>query len=223
MAGPRFAGSRGLRQSPPARPAGCRFPPLVPVAAFGRHSFAKAPMNTQRIALATLAAAVMAGCSTTKLDDAPKAPVETRPAVQAPVQAPAQPAAVPESKVATVDLATQLTQAVAAADKRVVYFDFDSFVVKPEYQGLLGDHAKRLNHIKNLRMSLDGHADERGSREYNLALGQKRAEAVLQQLTVAGVAGGQLEPVSFGKERPAVQGSGEAVWAKNRRVELKDK
>jgi peptidoglycan-associated lipoprotein len=72
-------------------------------------------------------------------------------------------------------------------------------------------------------MSLDGHADERGSREYNLALGQKRAEAVLQQLTVAGVAGGQLEPVSFGKERPAVQGSGEAVWAKNRRVELKDK
>lgn len=180
-------------------------------------------MNTQRIVLASLAAAVLAGCSSTKIDEAPKAPVETRPAAPAPVQTPAQPAAVPESKVATVDLATQLTQAVAAADKRVVYFDFDSFVVKPEYQGLLGDHAKRLNHIKTLKMSLEGHADDRGSREYNLALGQKRAEAVVQQLGVAGVGAAQLEPVSFGKERPAVQGTGEAVWAKNRRVELKDK
>ena len=74
-----------------------------------------------------------------------------------------------------------------------------------------------------MRLSLEGHADDRGSREYNLALGQKRAEAVAQQLSVMGVAAGQVEPVSFGKERPAVQGTGEAVWAKNRRVEVKDK
>lgn len=182
-----------------------------------------ATMNTTRIALATVAAAVLAGCSTTKLDETPKAPVETRPAAAAPAAAPAPAAPVAESRVATVDLATQLTNAVAAADKRVVYFDFDSFVVKPEYQGLLGDHAKRLNHIKTLKMSLEGHADERGGSEYNLALGQKRAEAVVQQLTLAGVAAAQVEPVSFGKERPAVQGSTEAAWAKNRRVELKDK
>lgn len=174
-----------------------------------------------RFALAALAAAVLAGCSTTKLDETPKAPVETRPAAPtAPAQtAPAAPVA--ESKVATVDLAAELTKAVA--DKRVVYFDFDSFVVKDEYAGLIDAHAKRLAQIKTARLSLEGHADERGSREYNLALGQKRAEAVAQRLSLAGVAAAQAEPVSFGKERPAVQGTGEAVWAKNRRVELKDK
>jgi len=174
-----------------------------------------------RFALATLAAAVLAGCSTTKLDEQPKAPVETRPAQPAQPQntAPAQPVA--ESTVKTVDLAAELTKAVA--DKRVVYFDFDSYVVKDEYAGLIDAHAKRLNQVKTTRLSLEGHADERGSREYNLALGQKRAEAVVQRLTLAGVAAAQAEPVSFGKERPAVQGTGEAVWAKNRRVELKDK
>ncbi len=174
-----------------------------------------------RFALATLTAAVLAGCSTTKLDEAPKAPVETRPAQPA-APAPAAPAApVAESRVATVDLAAELSKAVA--DKRVVYFDFDSFVVRDEYVGLIDAHAKRLNQIKTQQLSLEGHADERGSREYNLALGQKRAEAVAQRLQLAGVSAAQAEPVSFGKERPAVQGTGEAVWAKNRRVELKDK
>ena len=87
----------------------------------------------------------------------------------------------------------------------------------------MGCHAKYLRDRPSSRISLEGHADERGSREYNLALGQKRAEAVAQQLGLLGVAAGQAEPVSFGKERPAVQGTGEAVWAKNRRVEVKDK
>jgi peptidoglycan-associated lipoprotein len=176
-------------------------------------------MTLHRFALAALAAAALAGCSTTKLDEpAPTpAPVETRPAT--PPATPTQP--VPESRVAPVDLGAELTKAVA--DKRVVYFDFDSFVVKDEYRGLIDAHAKRLLQIKAQKLSLEGHADDRGSREYNLALGQKRAEAVLQQLTLAGVPAAQAEPVSFGKERPAVQGTGEAVWAKNRRVELKDK
>lgn len=177
-------------------------------------------MKMHRFALVALAAA-LAACSTTKLDETPKAPVETRPAQPAtPAQtAPAAPVA--ESTVATVDLATELSRAVA--DKRVVYFDYDSYSVKDEFRGLIDAHAKRLTQIKTQRLSLEGHADDRGGREYNLALGQKRAEAVLQQLTLAGVAAAQAEPVSFGKERPAVQGTGEAVWAKNRRVELKDK
>ncbi|RVT87550.1 OmpA family protein [Inhella crocodyli] len=175
-------------------------------------------MTMHRFALAALAAAALAGCSTTKLDEpAAKAPVETRPA--APTPAPVN--TVPESKVQSVDLGAELTKAVA--DKRVVYFDFDSFVVKDEYRGLVDAHAKRLLQIKTQKLSLEGHADDRGSREYNLALGQKRAEAVAQQLTLAGVPAAQAEPVSFGKERPAVQGTGEAVWAKNRRVEIKDK
>ncbi len=175
-------------------------------------------MTMHRFALAALAAAALAGCSTTKLDEpAAKAPVETRPAE--PTPAPVN--TVPESKVQSVDLGAELTKAVA--DKRVVYFDFDSFVVKDEYRGLVDAHAKRLLQIKTQKLSLEGHADDRGSREYNLALGQKRAEAVAQQLTLAGVPAAQAEPVSFGKERPAVQGTGEAVWAKNRRVEIKDK
>jgi len=177
-------------------------------------------MTMHRFALAALAAAALAGCSTTKLDEpATQAPVETRPAVNTPSNGPVNP--VPESKVEPVDLGAELTKAVA--DKRVVYFDFDSFVVKDEYRGLVDAHAKRLLQIKTQKLSLEGHADDRGSREYNLALGQKRAEAVVQQLTLAGVPAAQVEPVSFGKESPAMQGSGEAVWAKNRRVEIKDK
>jgi peptidoglycan-associated lipoprotein len=176
-------------------------------------------MTMHRFALAALAAAALAGCSTTQLDETPKAPVETRPATPTPSQP--QQAAVSESKVQTVDLAAELTKAVA--DKRVIYFDYDSFVVKDEFRPTVDAHAKRLNQIKTQKVSLEGHADDRGSREYNLALGQKRAEAVAQQLALAGVAAAQVEPVSFGKERPAVQGSGEAVWAKNRRVEVKDK
>lgn len=176
-------------------------------------------MTMQRFALAALAAAALAGCSTTKLDETPKAPVETRPT--APVTTTQPTAPVVESKVQTVDLAAELTKAVA--DKRVIYFDYDSYVVKEEFRPTVEAHAKRLNQIKTQKVSLEGHADDRGSREYNLALGQKRAEAVAQQLSLAGVAAGQAEPVSFGKERPAVQGTGEAVWAKNRRVEVKDK
>jgi peptidoglycan-associated lipoprotein len=176
-------------------------------------------MTIHRFALAALAAAALAGCSTTSLDETPKAPVETRPTAPATAAQPTAP--VVESKVQTVDLAAELTKAVA--DKRVIYFDYDSFVVKEEFRGTVDAHAKRLNQIKTQKVLLEGHADDRGSREYNLALGQKRAEAVAQQLSLAGVAAGQAEPVSFGKERPAVQGSGEAVWAKNRRVEVKDK
>lgn len=174
-------------------------------------------MTMSRFALAAVAAAVLAGCSTTKLEEAPKAPVETRPAQPA---QPAQPKPA-ESAVKTVDLAAE--QLAAVSDKRVIYFDFDSYVVKDEFRPTVEAHAKRLNLIKTQKVSLEGHADERGSREYNLALGQKRAEAVSQQLGLLGVAAGQAEPVSFGKERPAVQGTGEAVWAKNRRVEVKDK
>ena len=121
----------------------------------------------------------------------------------------------------TVDLGAQLDAAVS--NQRVVYFDFDSFVVKDEYRSLIENHAKRLNNKKTLALSLEGHADERGGREYNLALGQKRAEAVAKSLTLLGVAANQVEPVSFGKERPADTGHNEEAWAKNRRVELRDK
>jgi peptidoglycan-associated lipoprotein len=84
-------------------------------------------------------------------------------------------------------------------------------------------HARLLNANRSRKMIVEGHTDERGGREYNLALGQKRAEAVARSLTLLGAADAQLEAVSFGEERPAVQGSDEAAWAKNRRAELKDR
>jgi peptidoglycan-associated lipoprotein len=178
-------------------------------------------MKLTRFALTLLAAAALAGCqSTVKLDD--PAPVVTAQPTTPPVAQPQVTAPVlPQTQVKPINLDAQYTEQVK--DKRVVYFDFDSDAVKEEYRPLVDLHAKRLNNNKKLALALEGHTDERGGREYNLALGQRRAEAVAKSLTLLGVAGTQVEAVSFGKERPAAQGSTEEAWSKNRRVELKDK
>jgi peptidoglycan-associated lipoprotein len=123
------------------------------------------------------------------------------------------------STVTSVDLTK--TQTDDAKMQRVIYFDFDSFVVKDEFRGTVDAHAKLLSGDRNKRLSIEGHTDERGGREYNLALGQKRAEAVQRSLVLLGASEKQIEAVSFGKERPAVSGSDEAAWAQNRRAELK--
>jgi peptidoglycan-associated lipoprotein len=102
----------------------------------------------------------------------------------------------------------------------VVYFDYDSFTVKPESQSVLEAHARFLRADASRRANLEGHTDERGGREYNLALGQKRAEAVRRALGALGVSDAQMEAVSFGKEKPADSAGTEAAFAKNRRVEL---
>ena len=103
---------------------------------------------------------------------------------------------------------------------KVIYFDYDSYIVKPEFQAVIEAHAQYLKANQRARVSLEGHTDERGSREYNLALGQKRADAVRQSLTLLGVSAAQIESVSFGEEKPAVAGSDEAAYAKNRRAEF---
>ena len=105
--------------------------------------------------------------------------------------------------------------------ERVIYFDFDSFVVKPEYQNIVDQHARFLRANPQRSVSVAGNTDERSSREYNLALGQKRAEAVRRALTLVGASAAQIEAVSFGEEKPAVQGSSEEAYAKNRRVEIR--
>lgn len=102
----------------------------------------------------------------------------------------------------------------------VVFFDYDSFAIKSEAQPVLEAHARFLRADRNRRVNLEGHTDERGGREYNLALGQKRAEAVRRALTALGVSDAQMEAVSFGKEKPSDTGSSESAYAKNRRVEL---
>lgn len=103
---------------------------------------------------------------------------------------------------------------------KVIYFDFDSFQVRPEYASNLEAHARWLNANRNRRAALEGHTDASGGREYNLALGQRRADAIRRSLAVLGVSEQQLEAVSFGKEKPADSATGEAAMAKNRRVEI---
>jgi len=110
--------------------------------------------------------------------------------------------------------------APAPAGPRVVYFDYDSFAIKPEFQAVIEAQARFLRADPNRRAAVEGHTDERGGREYNLALGQKRAEAVRRALGLLGVPDAQVEAVSFGKEKPAVQGSDEAALARNRRAEI---
>lgn len=104
--------------------------------------------------------------------------------------------------------------------KRIIYFEYDSYEVKPEYQSVLEVHAGYLLAKREMKVILQGHADERGSREYNLALGQKRAEAVRKSLMVIGVTDIQLESVSFGEEKPRSEEATEQGYAENRRVEV---
>jgi len=104
--------------------------------------------------------------------------------------------------------------------RKVIYFDFDKSEIKPEFADLIAAHARNLTSHPNLRLKLEGNTDERGTREYNIGLGERRAQAVRRALMLQGVAESQLTTVSFGAERPAAEGDDEAAWAQNRRVEL---
>jgi peptidoglycan-associated lipoprotein len=195
-------------------------------------------------ALALAAAlALLAGCETSPeaIKPGAAAPIQTRSvATPGTGSAGATSTAAAQSQVATVNLAAAgaagastsggnraagagATAMLAAPTQRVVYFDFDSYVIKDDYRSMLDGHAKALASAKARHAVVEGHTDERGGREYNLALGQKRAEAVVKSLALLGVGQGQLEAVSFGEERPAAQGSDESTWARNRRAELKDR
>jgi peptidoglycan-associated lipoprotein len=103
----------------------------------------------------------------------------------------------------------------------VIYFDFDSSEVRPQDQELVSRHAMQISDNTRVRVRLEGHADERGSREYNIGLGERRAQAVRQMLMIQGVSASQISTVSFGEERPAAFGSSESDYAQNRRVEIK--
>jgi peptidoglycan-associated lipoprotein len=104
--------------------------------------------------------------------------------------------------------------------KRMVYFDFDSSEIKGEGTDIVAAHAKYLAAHGATRVRLEGHTDERGSREYNVSLGERRAQAVRRALLLQGASDAQISTVSYGEERPAVAGHDEAAWAKNRRVEI---
>ncbi|CAG9169475.1 peptidoglycan-associated lipoprotein Pal [Cupriavidus pampae] len=165
-------------------------------------------MMTKTLAIAALLA--LGACSSgVKLDDAAKsgagtgAPAADGRAVQ-PVDVSRDPLNDPNGPLA----------------KRSVYFDFDSYSVKADYQSTLSAHAQYLNANKSRKVLIQGNTDERGTSEYNLALGQKRAEAVRRSLNSLGVADSQLEAVSLGKEKPKALGHDEAAWAENRRADI---
>ncbi|SFH73344.1 peptidoglycan-associated lipoprotein Pal [Modicisalibacter xianhensis] len=103
-------------------------------------------------------------------------------------------------------------------DQRTIYFDYDRDTIRPEFESVLNSHAQYLRSNPNVSVILQGHADERGTREYNLGLGERRAQSVERYLTVQGVSPSQLEIVSYGEERPAVDGHSEQSYAQNRRV-----
>ena len=174
--------------------------------------------SLHRHLLAAFAAASLAACSSVPLDS--QAPVESRTGTTSATGAgTAGGASSSQTRVAPVDV-TGTSNVNFSNLPRVVYFDFDSYVVKDEYRPVIEANAKALTANRKMHMAVEGHTDDRGSSEYNLALGQRRAEAVVKSLTLLGADPTQLEAVSFGKERPAVQGENEEAWAKNRRAEL---
>ncbi len=161
----------------------------------------------------------LAACSSgVKLNEVPVEDKNASP--NAPASAPMTTDA-SQSAVASVVGGSAGSAGFAPAGVNVVYFDYDSFALKPEARAVLERNAAHLQANKQFKIQLEGHTDERGGREYNLALGQKRAETVRKALTLLGVIDAQLEAVSFGKEKPADSGSDDAAFAKNRRVEIK--
>lgn len=179
----------------------------------------------KRKLLALTLVAILAGCgSSVKLDDVPvedKSGTAVTTGSGTTGAGTGAGAGAGQSSVASVDLSKNTTDAAGpAGTPRVVYFDYDSFVIKPEYQGIIDAHARFLKANSARKVSIEGHTDERGGREYNLALGQKRSEAVRRALGLLGVNDSQVEAVSFGKEKPADTGNDEAAFAKNRRAEI---
>jgi peptidoglycan-associated lipoprotein len=171
-------------------------------------------MKITRLVL-PLALSAIAGCSSTKLAE----PASTaRAATLTPMAtAAATPAA--QSTVRTVTL-HPLDDPKSALVKRTVYFDFDSFVIRDDDRPVIDSHSKYLAGSRSAKVRVEGSTDERGGREYNLALGQRRAETVLKSLQLLGAPAAEMEAISYGKEKPAEIGHDEAAWAKNRRAEL---
>ena len=168
-------------------------------------------MTLKRLSFAVTVAALLAGCSSgVKLDNAA---VEDRGTSTT---------SGTQSGVAGVDLTGSNIDADGGPRgvSRIVYFDFDSYVIKPEAQSQIDAHARFIKADPARRIVIEGHTDEQGGREYNLALGQKRAVAVRRSLTLLGVNDTQLEAVSFGEEKPAMSGSNESAYSQNRRAEI---
>lgn len=162
-------------------------------------------INAKRIALVVALALTLTagfGCAKKQVAAAPEA-------------APASSGSSMSGDMAALERAKQMI-----TDAKV-YFEFDKFDLKAESKDVLKQKAEILKKFPSIRVLVEGHCDERGTQEYNLALGERRARAAYEFLVMSGVNAGQLEMISYGKERPAVEGKGDAAWSKNRRDEFK--
>ncbi|MEZ5659661.1 MAG: peptidoglycan-associated lipoprotein Pal [Burkholderiaceae bacterium] len=188
---------------------------------------------SHRLWLTLLLAATLAACSSpVRLDDSPPAQIEQRSGAGDAATAGSQTDSTAtevregERSVTAVDAGTDKATETSTplADplltKLSIYFDYDSFTIREEFRAIVESHARNLIANPQQRVVLQGNTDERGSREYNLALGQKRAEAVRRALTILGVNEAQLEAVSFGEERPRSLSQNEAAFAENRRTDI---
>lgn len=173
----------------------------------------------QRVILAVALAVALGGCASgVKLDDVP---VEDRgaTAVGPGAGGGTQPGSASAVQPVQADASARDQQGPANVS-RVVYFDYDSYVIKPEFQSVIESHARYLKANGARHVVIEGHTDERGGREYNLALGQRRSEAVRRAFALLGVSDAQVEAVSFGEEKPAAPGGDESAWSRNRRAEI---
>jgi len=177
----------------------------------------------KRLIFAVAVSAMLAGCGSSPNKEQESAAVEDRSGAtassqQKPQTQPTGPTSKPlESSSMSGNPLKDLSNILS---KRSVYFELDSNVVKEEFKPVVAAHARYLQQNRGVKMTVQGNADERGSREYNLALGQRRADAVKQAMQLLGAQPDQIESVSFGEEKPKATGHDEASWAENRRADL---
>lgn len=168
---------------------------------------------------------MLVGCASTPEEQKPAAIEDRQPSVSE-----AKPAPTPTPTTPRESTTIPVTPGKVAVDplkdpanilsRRSVFFDYDQFVVKEEFKPVVSAHASYLSKNRSAHATIQGNTDERGSREYNLALGQKRADAVKQMMTLLGAPSGQIETVSFGEEKPRSQGHDEAAYSENRRADI---
>ena len=163
--------------------------------------------NLARVLIAAVLVAGVAACAKKNVKPAPPPEETATPVETAPMQ--------PNGRYTPESLDTD-----SCLRERVIYFDLDRTEIKPEFQAQIACHAEYLKQFPNARVRLEGNADERGSREYNLGLGERRGDAVQSALVAAGASGSQLNVVSYGEERPVCRQHEESCWSKNRRVEI---
>ena len=168
--------------------------------------------------------ASLAGCSSTPTQDAPideRSPTATTPATgSGATTSGAGTTGVSGTPGGSAGAVNPLKDPANILSKRSVYFDYDQYTIKDEFRAMIDAHAKYLRANRNARAIIQGNTDERGTREYNIALGQNRADAVKKLMLLLGAAEAQIETVSFGKEKPRREGHDETSWAENRRADI---